>query len=492
MKFNKKIRIIIYIREIIPTAFTIMLSRLEKFRLQSEMIKNNPDSPTNEYYAFLSEIDDVTERPAESRREQVWTVMFEIVPKEWMDVFVFASPDSRQPLPSPPASFLYIEREPAIEIAEALDVDADEIQETDWYIITLGAGKGKGAKATKTTFTGSSSSTTTAAGRKAIEERNERAKRRMAAKGNLKLKKLTKQLKPLTTNKSIGVMDVGQANYNIILNENGNHLAYFDVGLPMFFYQNSAPPAALLQGPCIIGNAPVILSHWHYDHYSMAIWWPAISNRHWLVPAAPLGPGAQAIYNGIAHPHVWPNALPGLILATITVLRCDPANINHTNADINNSGLALEVTLRPAAPNQAARHALLPGDAVFATMNYTNAGLRWITAVHHGSQRSTGYYMDTAGDYPTSNNGYIAYSYGMTANNTYCYTHPHQAAITLYEQQGWDTVASNAQTTPRQAGNAMGARGNIMVGVNMPTVVPCANHNCPFHTFPAAKRLLTG
>jgi hypothetical protein len=94
-----------------------------------------PLSPSNQYYGFLSKADlDAT--------SNTYDILFEVVPKEWMDAAILAPPiDVRAPAPPSPASLFHIRNADPTEVVTLLGVKStDYVAEGSWYLLTLTAG----------------------------------------------------------------------------------------------------------------------------------------------------------------------------------------------------------------------------------------------------------------------------------------------------------------------------------------------------------------
>ena len=66
----------------------------------------------------------------------------------------------------------------------------------------------------------------------------------------------------------INVLDVGQGNCNALWKTAGNALLYFDAGGGVLQHAGTFPAG---RGFCEANEAPVILSHWDWDHWSSAL-----------------------------------------------------------------------------------------------------------------------------------------------------------------------------------------------------------------------------
>lgn len=101
---------------------------------------------------------------------------------------------------------------------------------------------------------------------------------------------------------TVCVRDVGQASFVTLKSAIGECLLHFDVGSPVAFNRHTLPPRPgwPLRDPRSGQVAPVILSHWDWDHLHAALQVPALCQRPWIVPDQPLGPGAARLAHTLA------------------------------------------------------------------------------------------------------------------------------------------------------------------------------------------------
>jgi hypothetical protein len=94
-----------------------------------------PLSASNQYYAFLSKAD-------LDASKNTYDILFEVVPKEWADAAIFASPiDVRAPAPAAPASLFHIRGADPNDVVTMLGVKStDYVAEGSWYLLTLTQG----------------------------------------------------------------------------------------------------------------------------------------------------------------------------------------------------------------------------------------------------------------------------------------------------------------------------------------------------------------
>ncbi len=144
-------------------------------------------------------------------------------------------------------------------------------------------------------------------------------------------------LQGLSTTSEIQVRDVGQASFVTFLDAKGAVLGHFDAGWPISYNAHTAPAKA----PAITGKAPVILSHWDWDHLHGYYRCPALRSVQWLTPVQTMGPGAHKIATqlhgkGLLIGHSGPAVLA---VGSATLLLCTGP------ARLNDNGLSVALTL---------------------------------------------------------------------------------------------------------------------------------------------------
>jgi hypothetical protein len=449
---------------------------------------NDENSPSDRYYGFLTQIEEITYQGSTLK----WSLQFEIVPFEWMETAVLGMKGSikSQP-PLSPASLLVFDEEDPLIIANTFSINVKQMNEGDWYIITLGRG---GLSASRMSLKAPLKPNRTKGMLGIIDKgRLKKLQDRFRPRGKVNVAAIRNMLAQLLCHE-VAVMDVGAAGCNLIYDNNGVPQLYVDIGLPMFFNWTSLPlinPATgfidvVNPGPCLANNPPVILTHWHWDHYTMAAFSnnaAALTNRPWIVPNQLIGPFANNIFLTVApaNRYIMPALLGGVIGGNVQVIQC--AAVGPANG-FNNTGLAVVVTVD--AINNL--RVLLPGDAAFQCIPGIGgiAGIRWMNAAHHGSDTDLIAGMVPLPNVP--NDGRIAYSYGITPGGWHCYGHPRPLAINTYHATGWGGAmppgagreSATAETGPN---SGVARRGNIMMSNNV-IPPPCGVPNCPFHVFP--------
>ncbi|TGN14063.1 hypothetical protein [Leptospira ilyithenensis] len=248
---------------------------------------------------------------------------------------------------------------------------------------------------------------------------------------------------------SIGIMDVGQGNCNLIF-DNANPpepIAYYDVGFPIFFYKSGAPANLVALGPILqnqTNNLEVILSHWDYDHWINGRR-AGLQNLVWNYPKQLMGPvainflGTIAVRRRVTFPitHPW--------WGGARLVKCSPAGMPLASW-INNSGLALMVDILLPVNDPNWHSVFLTADANHNTAPLLPFGCTGITAVHHGSgAHGAAQNLVPPANLGAAGPGRIAYSYGVSPNNgSHPYHFPVQASVTAYRNAGWGAFAGGA------------------------------------------------
>jgi hypothetical protein len=304
---------------------------------------------------------------------------------------------------------------------------------------------------------------------------------------------------PLPPISSIGVMDVGQGNCNLLIDQNHEPVTYFDTGYPLWFYTASAPAdlhagAVAPSGPIPQnqgGTLEVILSHWDWDHWRLARVWPALQALPWTVPQQPIGPSAQNFLNGLANCQMYGGAAPAPAInpgPNYTLYTCNPGLAPAPAMILNNTGLALGITTRLPVADVNPHFVLLTGDANFDSLPVgappPAPPLTGVTAVHHGSNAHGA--ADNLPAPAVGIVGRIAYSYGVMPNGTHPYGFPNALARAKYLAANWGTGGN--ETSTAQGPNIIvgpNNRGNVRMG-DQTALNPAHYGNTAFALYPNA------
>ncbi|OLE22125.1 MAG: hypothetical protein AUG49_20060 [Catenulispora sp. 13_1_20CM_3_70_7] len=286
---------------------------------------------------------------------------------------------------------------------------------------------------------------------------------------------------------SVSVLNVGQGNCNLLIDNNNQPFLYYDVGYPLFFYTATAPAnlnagAAPPSGPIPQNTANtlrVVLSHWDWDHWRLARIWPALAALPWIVPVQPVGPAALNFFNNnLPNCTVVPPATPNTVpVGFITLYRAWPPPGAPAPMVMNNTGLALGVTtvLPLSLPN--VYQVAITGDANFSSLPAPfpmAPNIAGITAVHHGS---AAHGADQNLPVPAVPGGRVAYSCGETPAGYRPYGFPNPNALNNYRNVAGGGWAAPMEMDTPEGPNIRGALaqrnpGNIRIGrqIQLPNV----------------------
>ncbi len=309
---------------------------------------------------------------------------------------------------------------------------------------------------------------------------------------------------PLVRTTSVGVMNVGQGNCNMLIDQD-HPVAYYDTGLPLWFYSETAPEPlrenvpGTPSGPITqnaTNNLRVVLSHWDWDHWYLARRWPALQQLPWTVPEQAMGARAHNFFNNLP---ILPTVIPAGNQALefpagspyYRICRCHPIPALPAAAFLNNTGLA--VVARATLPANVVSYVLLTGDANHSSLPPGWRGMTsvaGITAVHHGSNAHGAPEQLVPPRANLVQGGRIAYTYGLTEGKYHPYGFPAPAAVESYQQAGWG--AGQSENSTPQGSNInedqlLAQRGNIRMGDQ--TELNQQYNNTAFFEFPAANRL---
>lgn len=211
------------------------------------------------------------------------------------------------------------------------------------------------------------------------------------------------------------VHDVGQASFVSLRQANGGIIAHLDAGWPISWNRKTAPK----KPPALKGaGAPVILSHWDWDHLHGYHAISGLSAGIWVVPIQKLGPGAKRVATTLADA----NRLYGvtsrrLLAGAFRVGRCRGLKGNS-----NQTGLAIRISLA------SQKQILFVGDADYdLAPSVVGGAADLLVATHHGAA------FDGAVPMPKAHGAQCVVSVG--AGNTY--GHPSEKALKQHGAQHW-------------------------------------------------------
>jgi hypothetical protein len=149
----------------------------------------------------------------------------------------------------------------------------------------------------------------------------------------------------------VGILNVGEANCNVLYDRRGKAIVYFDLGLPIAANNSSEPVPQ--PSPCFCDDPLVVLSHWDEDHYAMGFQHAAAQALRWIVPQqTPRRGGVQplqliaSIINGGGAVYVWTAGSPSHMRFPWGFLER-----SNGNGNTNRSGLNAYVCVADAGGN---------------------------------------------------------------------------------------------------------------------------------------------
>ncbi|MDD1015033.1 hypothetical protein [Pseudomonas rubra] len=281
--------------------------------------------------------------------------------------------------------------------------------------------------------------------------------------------------------------DVGQGNANALIDDNGHPCLFFDLGWPTRPNTRTRPsprPALLAAESCCRRRftAPVVLSHWDFDHWAYAVsnmnystknraanirFDPNAVNRPWIIPRPParlrgkgLGPTHLRFIAQLRQRLVWPNRLRRVAFSAGVITRTDPARDPH---DRNNQGLAWFVM-------QNASHTLatlLPGDVEYSKLHWPTftPELVSLVASHHGGWAG----MPPAATKCTPAHLILSVGYDNV------HSHPSAAAIGNHWIMGWPDPLLTS-TRPTSPGSPL-TNGSVLIPLD--PSAPRPTFSCP-------------
>ncbi len=226
----------------------------------------------------------------------------------------------------------------------------------------------------------------------------------------------------------LNVYNVGQGNLSAVCDQDDFPLLYFDLGGG--FAWNRHTYTNTLELFWERANT-IIISHFDMDHLetarrAMYTDWTGFQGKTWIVPKQVLSPSYIKLLSRISATGklmIWPDRVRRIGTPSLSIIRC-------FGPDKNNSGLALIV-------NSSDRRVMHPADAAYFHIDYNN-NIQGLVVTHHGAN-----FPLNNNPIPATENGCIAYSYGL--NNTY--THPKNLAIQAHKMSQWGQIPVNRKDT---------------------------------------------
>lgn len=178
---------------------------------------------------------------------------------------------------------------------------------------------------------------------------------------------------------AVAVYDVGQGACSALI-ANDHPQLYFDVGGGSL--GDSATFPANFTGLCTGVRQPIVLSHWHFDHWALAKrFGDALLQTSWIVPRQSSFRPSSATLLGL----IRRNGRALIRTPNGAVLRVGSLSLHDcTGRGINNSGLAMVVW----GPGDEA--IVLPGDARYRDIAGLPAEVLSLVAAHHGGRTGAG------------------------------------------------------------------------------------------------------
>jgi len=222
----------------------------------------------------------------------------------------------------------------------------------------------------------------------------------------------------------VTALDVGQAAC-VVFSEGGRPFGYFDVGAPMFFNRRSFPKPFDHRTAT---DGFVILSHWDFDHFALALHCPELKKLQWFAPNQPVGPNTALFQKSLGSNLTFISN--DVDVGALALRRCS----GTSPRDRNSTGYALRLDVEDT-------RILLPGDADYQWLPPALArSVNRIMVPHHGA---TGSSPPSPGG---GGNPIAVVSYGIP--NTY--RHPSEDHIDAHRRAGWRIRRTAAHGNPRR------------------------------------------
>jgi len=272
----------------------------------------------------------------------------------------------------------------------------------------------------------------------------------------------------------IVVYDVGQGSSAGIVDDRCRALLYADVGGGVTRNRHTYPRA--LNRFCSCVTAPIVLSHWDWDHWSSA----GLTQNRWLRThtwIAPMqkavGPShlsfAQAIKT-LGTLYLWgAGAQPPITFGRLRLERC-------YRAGRNDSGIALIVE-GPEHMNPV----LLPGDASYTTVPSGQGTFDSLVVPHHGALMKSRHTPVS----PRKAHSRAVYSYGpgnQFSSGRRTISHPALATRMDHQFNGWDDArivpVSPGQVRQTEDRHPTHLLGHVYLGWSALATVPSMTCAC--------------
>lgn len=224
----------------------------------------------------------------------------------------------------------------------------------------------------------------------------------------------------LSKSPHVRIVDVGHANFAAIHVNNSKSstiIGYFDVGGPVFFHHQTFPKT-FNENPKIPKKGFVALSHWDFDHYSLAVTkLKKLQDLTWYAPDQDVGPNAAKLQSLLGSRL---NLLTNNIFHISNELKLFKA-LGASWLDRNNSGYVLTVKGNGGIT-------LLTGDVAYNNIPPAAiSNLCALAVTHHGGSGCG------TPPLPLYVGAKAAVSYGLPNR----YKHPDMGNIQAHTNVGW-------------------------------------------------------
>lgn len=173
---------------------------------------------------------------------------------------------------------------------------------------------------------------------------------------------------------SVAVFDVGLGNWNAVLRD-GVPSLFFDIGGGYAANKRTFPPD--FDTCCFFRRQPIVLSHWHSDHWSSADRFPESLRSTWIVPRqGSLKPKQADLFSRIASNgtlRIFPSG------SRISSNGLELRQGSGPARDLNETGLAL------IAEGSNGTRFLFTGDCAYRHLDLGSLPFTSLVVPHHGS-----------------------------------------------------------------------------------------------------------
>lgn len=228
--------------------------------------------------------------------------------------------------------------------------------------------------------------------------------------------------------KALLVRDVGQASFITLRDDNFDTVAHFDAGWPLVFNGRTAPR----KFPSIEA-APVVLSHWDWDHLHAYHSVRTLQGCHWYAPDQKVGPNKYKVARALHDKN-----LLHIYRHTAAIKTPHGSLLIGNGTSLNDSGFALELSL------EANRDTLLVGDGAYQNFvgGKPSKTYDFLIATHHGAKFE--------GPAPAASG---ARKCVISVGRGNVYRHPTTSAVRAHQRRRWSIIY-----TSRQPGRRRGDR----------------------------------